>query len=473
MEKLLTPLTDERFGALDERESEAAGEAPPQEDSSPDTSYRSPAQRDRDRILYSAAFARLAYVTQVTAPESGHSFHNRLTHSLKVAQVGRRNAERLHQQVLDGKIMGAAADMVCAVDPDSVEASCLAHDLGHPPFGHIAEDVLREEGKKELADAFEGNAQSFRLVTRLSVRTDRPGLDLTRRTLDGVLKYPWLRRDADVHCGRARVRKWGAYLNDKKAFEFARKGWPPETDEVLPERCFEAELMDWADDLTYAVHDVDDFFRAGLIPLDRLAEGSGQPEAKRLADMLKKAREADPDRFPKFTVEELVDAATRAIGRYGPSAPYQHTIAARAEMRTFGSKLITRYLGAFGISDDPDRAMVKLAIGDEERAEVEALKLLVVVYVIRRPGLAALQHGQQRIIRNLFCWYMEAAEQDRRLFPPSARERLEAQPHNAAEHARIVIDLISGLTESAAITLHERLSGGVGGIALDATAAIG
>jgi dGTP triphosphohydrolase len=122
--------------------------------------------------------------------------------------------------------------------------------------------------------------------------------------------------------------------------------------------------------------------------------------------MLKKAREADPDRFPKFTVDELVDAATRAIGRYGPSAPYQHTIAARAEMRTFGSKLITRYLGAFGISDDPDGALVKLAISDEERAEVEALKMLVVVYVIRRPGLAALQHGQQRIIRNLFCWYI-------------------------------------------------------------------
>ncbi|HEV3321461.1 MAG TPA: dNTP triphosphohydrolase [Solirubrobacteraceae bacterium] len=161
---------------------------------------RSRGECDRDRILYCSAFRRLAYVTQVTAPEAGHAFHNRLSHSLKVAQVGRRNAERLRALAKAAEIAGNAAATVLSIDPNAVEASCLAHDLGHPPFGHIAETVLREEAEEFIQHdgVFEGNAQSFRIVTRLAQRSGGRGLDLTRQTLDGVLKYPW-------RCG-ARIR---------------------------------------------------------------------------------------------------------------------------------------------------------------------------------------------------------------------------------------------------------------------------
>ena len=192
MEKLLTPITEQRLAALDERHTDAfKGVTPEAEaDQSGKKNYRSRAQRDRDRILYSSSLARLAYVTQVTAPESGHIFHNRLSHTLKVAQVGRRNAERLQQLAGTKDITGAAATLVRAVNPDAVEASCLAHDLGHPPFGHIAEEELQAKACAVVPDAFEGNAQSFRIVTRLSVRTADPGLDLTRRTLDGLLSTP-------------------------------------------------------------------------------------------------------------------------------------------------------------------------------------------------------------------------------------------------------------------------------------------
>jgi dGTPase len=149
--------------------------------------HRTPAQRDRDRVLYSSAFRRLAEVTQVVAANSGYIFHNRLTHSLQVAQVGRRLSEKLVQ--LQNELGMFPPD---GIDPDVVEAACLAHDLGHPPFGHVIEEQLNELGKD--VGGFEGNAQSFRIVTKLAFHSPKySGLDLTRATLAALLKYPWAR----------------------------------------------------------------------------------------------------------------------------------------------------------------------------------------------------------------------------------------------------------------------------------------
>lgn len=474
--KYLTPPSSARSGsALAARLSEQGHAAP----SRSPRSYRTPAQRDRDRVLYSSAFQRLAYITQVTAPESGHTFHNRLSHTLKVAQVGRRNAERLQQLVRQEQIKGTAARLVRTLDPDAVEASCLAHDLGHPPSGHIAEEVLQRKASEHIADGFEGNAQSFRIVTRLAIRTDGgPGLDLTRQTLDGLLKYPWRHWPSDPARGQKRERKWGYYRDDAEAFEFARAGWPAETATALPERSLIAEIMDWADDLTYAVHDVDDFFRAGLVPLDRLAEREGA-ERKRLRQLLDEAQIADPVGFPSENVDALVEAVGRIAAMHGLDAPYEHTVQARARMRSFGSKLITRYLEAFSLSDDPDSSRVRLSIKPKAAVEVTALKMLVVVYVVRRPGLAVVQHGQKRVIEDLFDFYFSASSPrgvdggDHRLFPPGARQRLANSASTLTERARVVVDLISSLTESSAIQLHNRLSGGWSAPTLDATARIG
>ena len=441
-------------------------------------SYRTPQQRDRDRVLYSSAFQRLAYITQVTAPESGHSFHNRLSHSLKVAQVGRRNIERLQSLAAEREISGTAAELLDGIDPDAVEASCLAHDLGHPPFGHIAESVLQEKASDYVDDGFEGNAQSFRVVSRLAVRDDNQGLNLTRETLDSMLKYPWRHWTKDPLAGGKREGKWGYYVDDRDAFEFARQGWPAEDKQALPARCIASEIMDWGDDLTYAVHDVDDFFRAGLVPLDRL-RAKDDAELKRLGFRLTELRDEDPTRFPAYEIPDLIEAAREMISLYGPGDPYQHTISARAGMRQFGSKLITRYLEAFVLGNDgSDAAKPVLRIDPDAEREVAALKMLVVVYVIHRPGLAVVQHGQKRLIAELFEAYFAASSSDRdkgnyHLFPPGARERLEAGENSAAARARTVVDLISGLTETAAVQLHARLGGSGTGAALDATALIG
>jgi dGTPase len=164
---------------------------------------RSEAERDHDRILYTSALQRLAGTTQIAAPESGPTIHNRLTHTLKVAQVARRLSKRL----------GFDAD-----GQETAAAAALAHDLGHPPFGHLAEEVLNEQAKNW--GGFEGNAQSFRIVTFLALRSDDyRGLNLTARTLNAILKYPWLR---DLDDPKKKIKKWGAYFGEEDDFNFAR-----------------------------------------------------------------------------------------------------------------------------------------------------------------------------------------------------------------------------------------------------------
>src|SRR3954470_22898547 len=151
----------------------------------------SPFRVDRDRIAASPFFARLAGVTQVVSPAgSGLLVHNRLTHSLQVAQVARAIAERVPADPLVASLGGC--------DPDVVEAAALAHDLGHPPFGHLGERVLDQLARHRLRlrDGFEGNAQSYRIVTSTEIRgTATIGLNLTNAVRAAILKYPWTRHD--------------------------------------------------------------------------------------------------------------------------------------------------------------------------------------------------------------------------------------------------------------------------------------
>jgi dGTPase len=463
--------TPEQVAQLAWRQSygDAAPE-PPAEDDPWRRDFRSPGMRDRDRILYSSAFHRLAYVTQVTAPESGITFHNRLSHSLKVAQVGRRNAERLKALIEDDQISGAAADLIRALDLNAVEAACLAHDLGHPPFGHIAEEVLQTcAAEHEVWDRFEGNAQSFRIVTRLAQRGRAPaGLDLTRRTLDGLLKYPWAHWGEDPTGKRS--RKWGFYDDDAETFKWVRFDPPVEPKGEPPRHSLEAAIMEWADDLTYAVHDVDDFYRARLVPLERLGDPDSD-EMKVFEQLLHEANAEKPGSLGG-TVEELIEKAKELLpGPDTPTGPYQHTRDDRRQMKRFTSERITEYLSAFRV--ESNGGAVRVVVDDETEKAVSVLQALVRVYVIRRPGLAVVQHGQQRVVEGLFGFYYDASKKekgDRRLFPPAYKAQLDAGVDMPSERVRLVIDLIAGLTEDSAIKLYQRLAGGAVAPTLDATA---
>jgi dGTPase len=393
---------------------------------------RTETQRDRDRVLYSSALLRLGHVTQVASPEAGHAFHSRLTHSLKVAQVARRLAERI--KVLRD-YEGAAKRAIAALDPDAVEAAALAHDLGHPPFGHLAEQVLN--AKARSFGGFEGNAQSFRILTRLALRSvDEPGLNLTRQTLNGVQKYPTLRESENAE-------KWGAYDSDREYFEWVRRYTPG------PDCTLEARLMDWADDLTYAIHDMDDFYRAGLIPLDRLNPGSDELEA-----FVAYVRRRNPER-----ADVLDAAAGRIFSALPVTTRYEAKLDDRAVMRALGSWLITQYINAVEVVNDSDEdSGACLEIRDEREEEVAVLKELIWFYIIERPSLGILQRGQRKVIGDLFEIYVDAIDEDRRLFPRAFIERLDLAEDNEARK-RLVIDLIAGMTEESAVEIHRRATG--------------
>jgi dGTPase len=402
---------------------------------------RTEGQRDRDRVLYSTAFRRLDAVTQVVLAREGHLFHNRLTHSLKVAQVGRRMAENV---LADASEEGSteALDDLGGIDPDVVETACLAHDIGHPPFGHIGERALdacvRSRG---VRDGWEGNAQSFRIVTRLAFAKEGiAGLNLTRASLNAILKYPWPYEEDNP--------KWGTYDSEEHIFRWAR-----ETTGLADRvRTIEAEIMDWSDDITYAVHDLDDFYRVGVIPLASLVEGSPAQMQPLLDGVRAKwAKEGRP-------INEERLAKTPRILRMLPAfTQYTGKTSQRSQLRNAASVLIGRYMGATSFADG------RLLIRDEARLEVDLLQELTRQYVVQNPALATQQHGQARIIRQLFSVYATALPRgDVHLFPPRMQEEVEQQLAEDAEGApatRLIADAIASMTEEEAVSMHRKLTG--------------
>lgn len=422
---------------------------------------RSPAQRDRDRILHSSAFRRLAGVTQVIgAAEEGFLLHNRLTHTLKVAQVARRIAERLSNTP-------EAAELV--VDPDVVEAAALAHDLGHPPFGHLAEVALDDAAKPKLSDAFEGNAQSFRIVTKLARRVPQPelpGLNLTRATLAAIIKYPWLRTAG----GTKRDKKWGAFVTEEKEFKFARALFDPGDDR----KSAEAEIMDWADDIAYSVHDVEDFYRVGVIPLNQLATDQNEVDEFLAGAFNRRKKDVFDDKYANKP-ESLVKAFDR-VREYFPRRPFRGLDSDRGTIRVATGLMIDLFVKAIHLhvpaSPDEDRVIIE----PKQEEEVTILKELTWYYVINNPSLATQQRGQKRVITRLYNILETAALEGKfELFPNSSRgllhyaERpdLTNLDQKEREKRRVVIDLIAGMTERQALNMYHRLAGVAPGSAFD------
>lgn len=421
---------------------------------------RLPSEHDRDRVIYSSAFQRLAGITQVTSPGTGPIFHNRLTHSLKVAQLAERLAQSLKR---NAPSTGPLERLLDDLDVDAVEAAALAHDIGHPPFGHIAEQELDKVAKDW--GGFEGNAQSFRIVTFLSQRDPDltlRGLDLTRVSLNGLLKYPWLRDRTDPD----RKRKWGAYSSERAVFEWAREHQPD------GRRTLEAEIMDWADDVTYAVHDMEDFHRVGLIPLDRLIHDTA--ERKRFFESFFEGTGRQRRLRGKFsshglTKGELENAFSFLFNDVFQTAgirAYDGSRESRSLLRATSSLLIGRYVNCFKSKPGgPEDRLV--SIDRPAIAEVAILKELAWFYIIKRPSLVALQHGQRRIVQELHEIYKEAAtgSDPESLLPVSHMQVLRE-----TDNPRAVTDLVAGLTEGMAFELHHRLTGVRPGSILDAAA---
>ncbi|AEA26613.1 deoxyguanosinetriphosphate triphosphohydrolase [Pseudonocardia benzenivorans] len=391
---------------------------------------RSPFARDRARVLHSAALRRLAGKTQVVGPGEGAEItgipRTRLTHSLEVAQIGRGIAEEL------------------GADPDVVDTAGLAHDIGHPPFGHNGERALDEIAR--ACGGFEGNAQTLRILTRLEPKVGHGdhagGLNLTRAALDAAAKYPWV--------GGPGVRKYGAYEADRAVLDWVRDGAPPRR------RCIEAQIMDWSDDVAYSVHDVEDGILAGRIDLAALADTD---ERDALAALAVANFGADPDALQRAADQLLALPAVDGVrGFHGPSAPARAHVA----LKVLTSELVGRFVRAatdatLDAQPDPDAALTRytadLVVPAGAAAEVALLKAVAVRYVMKDPARLAMQARQRELLAELAASLLAGA--------PGSLDPVRAEDWAAASddpaRLRVVVDQIAMLTDQQALSWHARL----------------
>ncbi|PPK69143.1 deoxyguanosinetriphosphate triphosphohydrolase [Actinokineospora auranticolor] len=388
---------------------------------------RSAFDRDRARVLHSAALRRLAGKTQVVGPNEGTEVHGiprtRLTHSLEVAQIGR----------------GIADELGC--DPDIVDTAGLAHDIGHPPFGHNGERAL--DVVAQPCGGFEGNAQTLRILTRLEPKVlgddgSPHGLNLTRASLDAATKYPWPRRPGTV--------KFGVYDDDLAVFTWIRE-------EVSgDQRCVEAQVMDWSDDVAYSVHDVEDGVRSGRISLSALADTSERAVVAQLA-------------AKHFSVESASSLGEAAVGLLElpvvgelVAREYDGSLAAQVALKRLTSELVGRFAAAAVTgtrAEYGDGPLVRHAAGlvvpPRVAAEVALLKAMAVRYVMSDPDRLALQQRQRQVVTELVAALLDRAPAA--LEPAFQPSWLAAE--DDAQRLRVVVDQVASLTDQQAMLWHK------------------
>jgi dGTPase len=393
----------------------------------PKRAGRSDFERDRARVLHCAGLRRLSAKTQVVAAGSADFPRTRLTHSLECAQIGRELGEEI------------------GCDPDLVDAACLAHDIGHSPFGHNGEAALNELAAPY--GGFEGNAQSLRLLTRLEPKVAGAGLNLTRATLDATLKYPWFGEPGT---------KFGAYAEDAEVFGWIRQGAP------AGRRCLEAQVMDWADDVAYSVHDLEDGFHAGLITFENLKspaervlvsrttattycdDGVSEAELIQILDELL-ALDMWPDSYDggPATAAALKNLTSELIGRFCVAAQQATITAARLTPSSHTSPIghsLTRYAA-------------DLMVPRRQRLECALLKGITAYYVMTRAGVIAAQARERELLTELAHAIERGAP---RTLDPLLRPAWDAAGTDAA-HRRVTIDQVASLTDTSAIAWHHRL----------------
>ncbi len=351
----------------------------------PPARYRGEYQRDRDRIIHSTAFRRLVYKTQVFVNHEGDLYRTRLTHSIEVAQIGRSVAVAL------------------GLNEALTEAICLAHDLGHTPFGHAGQDTLNECMRDY--GGFEHNLQSLRVVDMLEAKyADFPGLNLMFDTREGILK----------HCSKKNARALGDV--GERFLERRHPG-------------LEAQIADIADAIAYNNHDVDDGIRAGLITLEQLEPqplfGAGYAEVRERYPALEDRRLVYEiiRRMIDTVVTDLIEETKRNIEAASPKSI--------DDVRAAGKPLV--------------------AMSDTVREQHQSLKTFLNRHLYRHEKKLEMTARVQAIVRELFAHYME----DVRRMPDEYAEA--ASDGDEFGRARVVADYIAGMTDRFAIAEHERL----------------
>jgi len=390
---------------------------------------RSDFARDRGRLLHSSALRRLAAKTQVLSPTAGLDFaRNRLTHSLEVAQVGREIGQAL------------------GLDPDLVDTACLAHDLGHPPFGHNGEKALNDWAAP--FGGFEGNAQTLRILTRIEPKVFNKdgrsfGLNLTRASLDASCKYPWPSDEGVVEPGGR--TKFGVYESDMEIFTWMRQG--------APERrlCVEAQVMDLSDDIGYSVHDFEDAIVGGYIDVPALAHRTNHTD---LVSSMVEWVGGEMGHDELLEAFDRLDALPNWIGTWDGSRPDL------ARLKNLTSTLIGRFAASATTAtlDKADGSSIArfgahVVVPRETQAEIAVLKGIVAANVMSSESRQPIYANQRKLLTELCAAISNLGDS---AMEPSFADDFRGAT-NDTERMRAVIDQVASLTDQSAMAWHARL----------------
>jgi dGTPase len=388
--------------------------------------------RDRARVLHSSALRRLGAKTQVLSPTNGDFARTRLTHSLEVAQVGREMAQAL------------------GVDPDVVDTACLAHDLGHPPFGHNGEKALSIWA--EDFGGFEGNAQTLRLLSRIEPKViDQSGrsrgLNLTRASLDASCKYPWSRSEGVAEAGGNQSVKFGYYEDDAEVFEFLRN------DADSTRKCIEAEVMDFADDVAYSVHDFEDAVVSGYVNLAELSSTAN------LAEYFAKIQSWAG---PELSIDQIQAAFSRLSSNLYWLKSYSSSIADQATLKNLTSYLIGSFVGrstehtlASNSSENLVRYSGSLSVPNDVKAEIAVLKGTVSVFLMTDEKRQPYYLWQREVLTEL----ADALLASNGKYLDNYCQSVWADASTESQKYRVIVDQVASLTDVSALNLHAELIG--------------
>ena len=393
-------------------------------------SARTEFARDRARVTHSSALRRLGAKTQVLQPGSNDFARTRLTHSLEVAQVGREMAVEF------------------GIDPDIVDTACLAHDLGHPPFGHNGEKGLNEWAKN--FGGFEGNAQTLRLLTRIEQKAYSKdgvafGLNLTRASLDASCKYPWTREFAVQDTGADRSIKFGVYEDDVPVFEWLRLGAKERV------KCFEAQIMDFSDDVAYSVHDFEDAVVESFIKLEEL-KGSSQESAI--------VKEIERWNGSRISSDDLGAALDRLQANQYWLDSYSKTPREAGQLKNLTSSVIGSFVSrttqaTFQANADSlyARYAADVVVPIEVEAEIAIFKGLASYFLMSLDERVGYYEDQRALLRELADILLASNGKHLDGYSLDAWNRATTD----SEKHRVIVDQIAVLTDAAAVKMHEEL----------------
>ncbi|MFD0587132.1 deoxyguanosinetriphosphate triphosphohydrolase family protein [Paenibacillus sp. GCM10027627] len=404
-------------------------------------------EKDYARLIQSPAFRRLQGKSQVFAAGSGDYYRTRLTHSLEVSQIAREVARRLGKTY---PFLAGNEHPGLMLVPEVVECASLAHDLGHPPFGHKGEEVLDRILRERYGVPYEGNAQNFRILMFLEKRAESErGLDLSAATLLAINKYPY--------CMNEPSRMKGVYPMEWIGIQYLRDLWG------MPEGCstLEAQLMDLCDDIAYSTHDIEDGIRAGKIIVtedffedDRLVDAVAQEIIDDPASMA-------AVQWEQTNLKEMVRSVLEDYYKQWKTIYVQNDRETSRTRREMKARWVSKFASGVGIIDDPKKGwkrvtFVKDGAEDFELLRtMEILKKLAWVTLIKDFRVQRLQKRSENMLQRLWD-SLEQYETGRLILPPDWVESYEKHKHEWPWE-RLVADYIAGMTDAYAEKVYTEL----------------